>query len=129
MQDIGEQLLFQEYILSTNNSIIINEKENDKDEILNLEENLNIDSLIESKSKESAKKVKKEKNKEMRNSVSYLNKDDNLEKNSHKKEKNLNKQLSKSNLNKFNSYSNFRKIKPKLKIKTDNFSIEEKEII
>ena len=126
LQDIGEQLLFQECILSANNSVIINDndKENNKDDTLNLEENLNIDSLIENKSKESAKK---EKNKEMRNSVSYINKDDKLEKNSHKKEKSLNKQLSKSNLNKFNSSSNFKKIKPKLKIRTDNFSKEEKE--
>ena len=60
LQDIGEQLLFQECILSANNSVIINDndKENNKDDTLNLEENLNIDSLIESKSKESAKKEK-----------------------------------------------------------------------
>ena len=61
LQDIGEQLLFQECIFSSNNSknnsVVINEEE--KDEIFNLEENLNIGSLIESKKKESDKKVKK----------------------------------------------------------------------
>ena len=63
LQDIGEQLLFQECIntatVSNNNSVIINDI--DKDENINLEENLNIGSLIESKNKESDKKEKQAK--------------------------------------------------------------------
>ena len=119
LQDIGEQLLFQECIFSANNSVIINDGE--KDEIINLEENLNIGSLIESKKKESDKKIKKGKNKE-RYSISYIDKEE-----IHKKSYSSYNLLDKGNptlfkkkekekkLNKINSSSNFQKIKPKPK--------------
>ena len=124
LQDIGEQFLFQECILSANNSVIINENENNKDEKLNLEENLNIDSLIESNNKESEKKLKKGKTKGIRNSISYIDKDDILGKNSNKNEKNSNNKLSKTKLNKRNSANIYKKIKPK--IKSNNTPKEEK---
>ena len=125
LQDIGEQFLFQECILSANNSVIINENENNKDEKINLEENLNIDSLIESNNKESEKKLKKGKTKEIRNSISYIDKDDILGKNSNKNEKNSNNKLSKTKLNKRNSANIYKKIKPKPK-KSHNTPKEEK---
>ena len=121
LQDIGEQLLFQECIFSANNSknnsVVINEEE--KDEIFNLEENLNIGSLIESKKKESDKKVKKGKNGE-RNSISYIDKEEIHKKSNSsfnlldKDNQNLNKKKDKK-IYKINSSSNFKKIKPKSK--------------
>ena len=105
LQDIGEQFLFQECILSANNSVIINENENNK---------------------ESEKKLKKGKTKEIRNSISYIDKDDILGKNSNKNEKNSNNKLSKTKLNKRNSANIYKKIKPKPKIKSNNTPKEEK---
>ena len=127
LQDIGEQLLFQECIFSANNSVIIkdDENDNDKDEIFNLEENLNIGSLIESKNKESDKKNKTEKIKEKRNSISYKDKEDILEKNyssnnifdkdgknNIKNKGNNNKPQLKKKLFKTNSSYNLQKNKP-----------------
>ena len=122
LQDIGEQLLFQECILSANNSVIINEEE--KDDLLNLEENLNIGSLIESKNKESAKKEKENENK----TISYIDKEDVINKNyssnnlldsNNNKKKKSNNKNSKNILSKNNSSSFFKKIKPKLKPNTN----------
>ena len=122
LQDIGEQLLFQECILSANNSVIINEEE--KDDLLNLEENLNIGSLIESKNKESAKKEKENENK----TISYIDKEDVINKNyssnnlldsNNNKKKKSNNKNSKNILSKNNSSSFFKKIKPKLKSNTN----------
>ena len=122
LQDIGEQLLFQECILSANNSVIINEEE--KDDLLNLEENLNIGSLIESKNKESAKKEKENENK----TISYIDKEDVINKNyssnnlldsNNNKKKKSNNKNSKNILGKNNSSSFFKKIKPKLKSNTN----------
>ena len=142
LQDIGEQLLFQECIFSANNSMIINDNDNDKDELLNLEENLNIGSLIESKNKEIEKKEKKEKSKEMRNSLSYIDKENILGKNyssnnlfdkennnltTKNKDNKINKQTTKKSLYKTNSSNYFQKIKPKLK--TDKSTKEEKHLI
>ena len=143
LQDIGEQLLFQECIFSANNSVIINEDE--KEEILNLEENLNIGFLIESKNKESEKKekekekIKNEKNKQ-KNSLFQLDKEEIIEKNyssnnifeTNSEIKNYNKKnkfiknANKSNhLYKMNSSNNFQKTKSK--ITTYNKPKKEKE--
>ena len=116
LQDIGEQLLFKECINtanSNNNSVII--KDTDKDDNIDLEENLNIGSLIESKSKESEKKEKETKSEKKRvsnfnknlSSSDVLNTDNNV---NNKKKKSF-----KHNLYQTNSSSNFKKIKPKLK--------------
>ena len=83
LQDIAEQLSFQECIFSANNSVII--KDDGNDDGLNLEENLNIGFLIESKNKEEEKKEDKkpktEKTKKRINSVTTLNVNDILGKN------------------------------------------------
>ena len=145
LQDIGEQLLFQECIFSANNSMII--KDDVIDDEANLEENLNIGSLIESKNKEEEKKgktekkeknEKKEKIKKRTNSVSTLNVDNilgknysssnilesNSEKNNNNNKKRkinlINKQNSKNNLFKNNSSTNFKKIKPKINSNLNN---------
>ena len=116
LQDIGEQLLFQECIntatVSNNNSVIINDI--DKDENINLEENLNIGSLIESKNKESDKKGKQAKSEKKQDinfgknfsSNDVLNTDNNIY---NKKKKNI-----KHGLYQNNSSKNFKKIKTKL---------------
>ena len=133
LQDIAEQLSFQECIFSANNSVII--KDDGNDDGLNLEENLNIGFLIESKNKEEEKKEDKkpktEKTKKRINSVTTLNVNDILgknyssnnifdsgsdNKNINKKRKSniINKQNSKNTLSKNNSSTNFKKIKPKI---------------
>ena len=123
LQDIGEQLLFQECIFSANNSnnnsVIINDNKKD-DEIFNLEENLNIGSLIESKNKENDKKLNTDK-KEKRNSISYVNKEE-----KHKKIYSSTNLLEKDNktsykkkekkIYKINSSNNFKKLKQKQKV-------------
>ena len=141
LQDIGEQLLFQECIFSANNSVIINDEE--KEEIIDLEENLNIGFLIESKNKESEKKekekIKNEKNKQ-KNSLFQLDKIDIIEKNyssnnifgtnseiknSNKKNKFIKNTNKNNGLYKINSSNNFQKTKSK--INTYNKPNKEKE--
>ena len=67
LQDMGEQLLFQECINTANNSKI---EDNLEDDNLNLEENLNIGELIKNKAGESENKTNS--NKEIENSKKNL---------------------------------------------------------
>ena len=67
LQDMGEQLLFQECINTANNSKI---EDNLEDDNLNLDENLNIGELIKNKNKESENKTNS--NKEIENSKKNL---------------------------------------------------------
>ena len=143
LQDIGEQLLFQECIYSANNSVII--KDNGNDDGTNLEENLNIGSLIESKNKGEEKKEKPEKMKKRINSVSTLNVDEilgknyssndilnssseNTNSNKNRKMHLINKHNSKNNLLKNNSSSNFKKIRSKINLNNSNNNKYNKDI-
>ena len=67
LQDMGEQLLFQECINTANNSKI---EDNLEDDNLNLDENLNIGELIKNKNKESENRTNS--NKEIENSKKNL---------------------------------------------------------
>ena len=138
LQDIGEQLVFQECINTANNSKInidndndiINEINNDNDinnlnvdDFLNLDDNLNIGEIIESKNKKNYKSAHS--NKDLKNTFdqelsqsltdsNIFNSDNNIKKNK------SNKQITKFSLFNSNSTTNIKKNKKPINLKNKN---------
>ena len=125
LQDIGEQLLFQECINTANNSRIsdddknINEDDNLNLNIddLNLDDNLNIGELIENKNKEKTKSSQSNKNIRQNFNKDYSNLTNNSIDNSSVKKMKSNKQISKFNLFNSNSTTNLTKNKKKINLR------------
>ena len=123
LQDIGEQLLFQECINTANNSRItdddknINEDDNLNIDDLNLDDNLNIGELIENKNKENNKNSHSNKNIRKGFNNDYSNLTNNSLDNSSVKKMKSNKQVTKFNLVNSNSTTNMTRNKKKINIK------------